>query len=115
MIADTLYAKFIDEREGAKILEHKCGFVTYKLEGDECFICNMFVALEFRQGGYARALVEGLEALALAAGCKILTGNIHLNDHGSNATLISSLLIGFQVAAANNGSLLIVKQVKGVT
>jgi hypothetical protein len=51
MIKNTLYAKYILEREGLEILEDEFSFITYKIAGPECFIANMFIDQEKRKTG----------------------------------------------------------------
>lgn len=112
MIADTLYAKYINERQEASIVETTCGFATFKIINGECFIIDMFVDESQRKIGHGRELVGAVEELAKESGCINLTANIFLADKNASKTLISALICGFQVVRAEAGVLLIAKKVK---
>lgn len=113
MISSTLYAKYIEERTGGKILEDEFGFIEYRIAGTECFIVDSYVLPEKRKLGHMRALEGRLESIAIEAGCDHMTGNIHLGDSGASKTLVAAILIGFEVVAANAGVLLISKKLGG--
>lgn len=108
-ISETLYAKYIEDRLNAKVLEDDLGFIIYKIAGEECFIIDM------KAGGNGRQLVDQLSQIAKNKNCKFISANIHLADDGANKTLISSLMVGFEVVRAEVGILSIVlKLTEGV-
>jgi GNAT superfamily N-acetyltransferase len=113
MIKDTLYAKYIKEREDLEVLENESGFITYKISGKECFIANMYVEADQQRKGRGHILIMVLEKLAKNHGCEFLSANIHLKDHGASKTLIAALLVGFEVKAADLGVLVIIKDISG--
>lgn len=110
MIQDTLIAKYISEREGKRIIEDERGFIIYQINGDDCFLAEMFVQDQDRGGGAASDLLRHLYAAAQAEGCKAITATIYLADHGAMRTLSAALKRGFRVASANNNVLLILKE-----
>lgn len=113
MISKTLYGKYLEERGGGKLIEDDMGFVTYRIEGKECFLMEIFADPHNRKIGIARDLVNRLSEAARAAGCTIITANIYLNDPCANNTLISALLIGFKLVSANGNTLLIALNLSG--
>lgn len=106
-IADTLYAKYIKEREGTDVLESEFGFITYRITGAECFIVDMHVDQAARKTGQGRALLEQLSEIAKE--CHFLTANIWLKKKGSQVSLRGALACGFEVRNANADVLLIAK------
>lgn len=112
MIKDTLYAKYIKQRENAEVLETDKGFVVYKFIEDEIFIKEIFIDESNRQSGVCRELVTKLEDIARINNKKIITGKIFLNDPNCNQTLIAALLIGFKVIRADQDIILILKEIK---
>jgi GNAT superfamily N-acetyltransferase len=113
MIADTLYAKYISERDGTRVLETQWGFVTYGIEHKECFIANMFVDESVRTAGRGRELIGRLTEIALGQGCEYITGTINTKKPGATNTTIAALNVGFEIASADQGVLIIVKKLKG--
>lgn len=110
MIKNTLYAKYIKEREGAEVIENENGFVTYKIVKNECFLINIFS--EKRQNGCARDLIDLLTQEAIDHKCDCITANVYLSDPNVTITTIFALKLGFKIVTANNNVLLIVKEVK---
>lgn len=104
-----LFKSYIKEREGLSVLETEFGFVTYKFIGKECFLKDMCVSAEHRKSSKARELIEMLSEIACGAGCEFISANVFVADHGSSNTLLAALKIGFKVVRAENGALLIIK------
>lgn len=115
MIADTLYAKYISEREDAKILENENSFLIYKIINKEIIILNLYVDIKNRKSGICANLIFNLETIAKENECDILSGHIQLNDIGCNVTMLAALNLGFKIGAANQQSILIYKKVLGVS
>lgn len=115
MIKETLYAKYLTERNNTNILENETGFVAYIINNSDCFIADMFINKENRASGKARALICQLEEIALKNSCEKITGNIHLWDSGASNTLLAALNIGFNIIRADQNILLISKKISGGT
>jgi len=111
MIANTLYAKYIQEREGLEIIENENGFIIYKLYPDECLIVDMFVDNHVRGEGFGRQLLDELKTKAV--GCKTITANVWISKPNSNHTLQAALACGFKVMRADNGCLIIARKLSG--
>ena len=107
------YGEFIKEREGLDLLEFPEGFLTFKVEADECFVANLFIHPDFRGTPALFRFYEKLEKLSLEKNAKYISANIHLNDHGFNRTLKAVLKLGFSLVQAQNGSVIIVKKIGG--
>lgn len=107
MIKDTLYAKYISQRSGHEILENEHGFVIYKINGEECFIVDMFVDINSRKKYYGSEFINELVEIAKSKKCKVITANVHLWDANYQVTLVSSFKNGFNIVRASNDILLI--------
>lgn len=113
MIKDTLYAKYIKEREGHEILEDEYGFIAYLISNKECFIANMYVDQGQRGNGNGRDLIHALAEIAKSAGCEFLSATIHMNDKNCSQTLLAALLVGFEAVRAELGTIVIFKNIIG--
>lgn len=111
MIQNTLFANYISEREGKRIIEDERGFLIYKIQGDECYLAEGFVREDARGGSAFSDLLRHVYATAQSEGCKVVTANIHLADKGAMRTLKAVLNRGFRVASASSDVLLIVKEI----
>lgn len=110
MISNTLYAQYIDERQGLKIIEDEHGFITYKIKDEECFLAEMFVRKEYRRAGYGAKLLDRL--IETAQGCEYICANIWLWDPNANGTLAGALASGFKLARTGDGFIKIVLDLK---
>lgn len=115
MIKETLYAKYILERQESHILENELGFITYKINGKECFIVDMYVDVNSRAVGKGKSLVYELESIALESSCEFISANIHLWDKGASNTLLSAINVGFEVIQADKNIISIIKKISGGT
>ena len=113
VIKDTLYAKYIKERDQVEILENECGFLLYKIIGKDCLIVDLFIEAESRNLGECRKLVDELSLIAKSANCESLFGNIQINDPGSSRTMKAALAIGFEILSANIQLITIIKKLTG--
>lgn len=112
-LSETLYAKYIKEREGGFLLENEFGFISYKFVDQECFIMNMYIEQSEQAKGHGRALIAKLNKIAGDADCNVISANVHLWDEHSSETLAAALATGFKVTAANNNVLVIAFKVTG--
>ncbi len=108
-LSDSLYAKYILEREGAELIESSSTFITYKIDGKECFIANTFTEESKRKSGHFKSILKDLEAIARSRGCEFLSANIHLRDKHASATMAVSLALGFRIEKADCGIIMITK------
>lgn len=107
MIKNTLYAKYIKEREGFEILEGDYSFCTYKIRDGELFIAHMYVEPEHRQKSLSRLMVDQLAIIAKENNCKAIVGTIDLRVGEPSNTLHAALKDGFKIYQANNDVILI--------
>lgn len=111
MIGSTLYAKLIAERANGKVIEDEFGFLTYRCDGSECFLIDIYVVPEKRSSGHGRSLIDRLVEAAKDSGAFIISSNVYLSDPGATNTLLAAIMVGFRVASANAGVLFLTKEV----
>lgn len=113
MINQTLYAKYILERQGLQILEDESSFMFYKISNNELFLAEMFIEKSERATTRLKRMIDMLSQIGIESGCDVMTATIHLADPGCNHTLSSALKAGFKLARANNDIILISKELIG--
>lgn len=91
------YASYLKERLGLITIENDYGFITYRINGDECFITDFYVAEEYRNTGKGTAFFDTLTNIATEAGCTHLMGSVHVNSATSSSALIMALKYGFKL------------------
>lgn len=94
----SLYARYIEEREGKHIVESDKGFATYSFHPDEtCYITDIYVLPDFRQDGVASELANKIVEVAKEKGCKTLVGSVCPRAKGSTTSLKVLLGYGFDL------------------
>lgn len=109
MISETLYANYINEREGFEVLETTKAFVLYKIKEKECFISHAYTHSEVRNRHEMSKLIHDLENISAKRGCSKINASIDLRDKNASHTLLVSLKYGFKVILAENGIMIIEK------
>ena len=112
-LRESMFYEYMKERQGVELLQVPEGFLFYKVNGEECYISELFVTKKYRKTGSCRRLIDKLRQRALAEGCSFMSGNIYLADPGYRTTLLSSLKLGFEVATADQDRILIVLKIRG--
>lgn len=113
MINNTLYAKYIKERLGQEIIENESGFIIYKLNGNECFIAEMFVDQGIRKSGLGKSLLNELKVLALDNECEYIAAHVHQFDKNAHHTLSAAFKCGFKIHSAQNNVITIILNING--
>jgi predicted GNAT family acetyltransferase len=107
----SLYAKYILERENKNIIETDSGFATYIIQGEECYIENIFVLEEMRKKGSASYLAGRVTEIAKEMNCKRLIGSVRPSARGSTESLKVLLAYGFKLLSASNDAIFFVKEI----
>jgi GNAT superfamily N-acetyltransferase len=97
---ESLYTDYLKERRGLETLADEDGFISYKVNRDECFIGEMFVSKDCRQKGLGRKLLTTVVDIARMNNCARVTANIFLDDPNASSTLAAAIACGFRVVSA---------------
>lgn len=108
----SLYAQYIEEREGFSIVEDEKGFATYIINEDECYIRDIFVRPEFRKENIASKYADQITEIAKKAGCKNLTGTVIPMANGATTSLKVLLGYGFKLLQATQERIIFIKEIK---
>ena len=114
MIGKTLYADYIKARQGLELLETNSCFLTYKIDGEECFIANAYTKPSARGNREMGGLISRLEVLVKEQGAKYTTAIIDLADGQASKTLLASLKAGFSLLRNNGNTIIIIKYINEV-
>ncbi len=93
-------AQYFKERVGFDSIVRAEGFIAYRLQGDECWIYDIFVDPDFRKRGVATELAEQVEKIAINGGCKYLCGSTTPSSNGSTDSLKFILAYGMSLHSA---------------
>lgn len=108
----SLYGQYIKEREGKSILEKDYGFATYVINGQECYIEDIYVVPEMRKKHVASELANEVVEIAKAKGCTVLTGTVSPTAKGATESLKVLLAYGFQLHSCRPDLIIFAKEIK---
>jgi len=93
----SLYAQYIEEREGKFIIEHAEGFATYLFLSEHVYIEDIFVTKEARKSGVAAQLADQIAEIAREKGFKKLLGSVDIRANGADTSLKVLQAYGFKL------------------
>lgn len=97
----TLYAQYLLEREGIKIIESEKGFMTYVPADGALYIVDVFIEPSARRTGEATALEARVIEVAKSLGFNKLMGSVALNVNGVTTSLKMMLGSGYEFLSLN--------------
>lgn len=106
----SLYARYVKERESFDTIERPEGFMTYRVQGDTCYIRDLYVLPEHRKGGVASAMADAAASAAALAGCVRLMGTVDCRTAGYDSSLRVLLAYGFKLSSSHEGYLILHKE-----
>lgn len=108
-----MYFDYAKERQSLENIQTEAGFVLYKIIGEECFLAEVYVKPEFRNGDAIKELISRVSEIALLNKCKVLSATVHLSDQGNLRTIKAALKLDFYIARAENNVIVIARHLGG--
>ncbi len=99
----SLYSKYVKERENGEVLEHPHGFATYFIQGDECYIRDIYVEPLYRHDHLAARMANEITLIAKSKGCRFLTGSVDPKANKSEDSKKVLIAYGMKHIANRNG------------
>ncbi len=106
----SLYGDYVLEREGKGIVEKSYGFATYKIRGDECYICDIYIKPDYRKKGVGSHIANEIAEIAKENKCKYLTGTVCPSLNGATQSLIAQLNYGFKILSSHEDLIVLKKE-----
>lgn len=96
----SLYAQYIKERAGIEIIESERGFMSFQIQGKECFIYDAYVCSEYRLSGEGAGMLGALKTLAQSQGCDAITATIWPGAKNSTESMAAMIHVGFKITSS---------------
>lgn len=87
------------------------GFATYHLNGEECYIDEIYVIPEKRKSNEASKMADAIKEIAKANGAKMLSGSVCLKANGKEASMKILLAYGMSPVATNGDLVYFAKEI----
>lgn len=108
----SLYAEYVRERENKHILEDDKGFITYVVNGDECYIVDMYIKEKHRRSGHGIKQADQVCEAAKRLGCKYITGSVDPRTNGATYSMKLLINYGMEVLMVKDSLVYFVKELK---
>ena len=109
----SLYAQFLYEREGKECIETKEGFITYVINGEECYIETVYILPLYRRLNMAANLANQVVEVAKTMGCKFISGSVDPTAKAATESTKVLLAYGFKMHSIKNGLIWFTKRIHG--
>lgn len=107
----SLYAQYLEEKTNRKIIETEDGFVTYEINGPQCWIADIYVIRERRKLGIAMQMCIKVAEIAKEAGCKFILGTVQVENKDATEGLMACLQMGMKLLKAENGTVFLTREI----
>lgn len=94
----SLFANYIFETRGVRIIEGIHGFATYLISGDECYVEDVYVINDQRLNGVGSKMMNQIRSIAGESKCKWLTTTVNGRFNDPDTSLKSCLAYGFRIS-----------------
>ena len=105
----SLYGQYINERESFEIIENNCGFASYKIINNECYLRDIFVSKDYRKMHVARKLADEISFIAKEKGCIRMYGTVVPSAPGSTLSIKLLLEYGLSLHQSSNDFIVLAK------
>lgn len=93
-------AAYLKERQGVDSIIRDEGFATYKINGEECYLQDIFVYPDYRKKGIAAEMADDIARIAISRGCKYMTGSVDTTAKGAHESVLVLFAYGFKIHSA---------------
>lgn len=109
----SLWSDYIREREGNAVIEEGWGFIEYRLAPPVCLIHSLYISPGERKRGRGSELADLVAEIARREGCTLLWSQVVTATLNATDSLKAILAYGFRVQDAQNGVIVLTKDIKG--
>ena len=96
---------------GVEVLECEQGFMTYRINGDSCVICDMYVDPKFRGSKISAEMADMVTIKALEEGCKYLIGFVNFPSPYPEKSLEVQFKYGFKIEQIIQNKIILKKEI----
>lgn len=108
-----LYAEYIAEREGFKMIRDEYGFATYYINEHENFVYlrDIFVTKNYRRNRHAWSYADKIVEIAKELKLEKMVGSICLDTNGATASMKTLLAYGFEIKSVHGNMIYLEKEI----
>lgn len=110
-----IYEQHLLEEHGLSVFKKDYGFISYRIEGDQCFGKELYVVPEERHKGKGLELARDFEKKMFDEGVTMITLDVITRDKAPsrfNRLLLGYCMSGYVVIEAKDGKIVLAKILK---
>lgn len=107
----SLYAAYKKEREGKNVIEDVNGFASYIIDGEVCYLEDIYIVPDKRKRGLARQMADYITTIAKQKGCTKLLGSVASNGFGAHDSLLSLIAYDMKLSHVNGNLIFFIKDI----
>ncbi len=107
----NLWSMYFKEREGYDVIDTGKGVASYIINGENCYLRDIFIHPDFRHTGEGSLIADSIAAIAREKGCKYLTGSVVPSTNGATLSLFAMLKYGFKLKESKEDFIILVKEI----
>lgn len=97
----SLYAFYLEEREGIKTIEEENGFITYQIMGESIWIKDLYVVPDNRLFGLGSRLADQVKYIGQENKCKVMRCTVCWQALNASDSMCAILAYGFRLKASD--------------
>ncbi len=105
------YADYKKEFEGYETIEDDNGFINYLINGDICYIQEVYVVPDKRKLGIMTEYAVQVENIAKEKGCKKLLGSVVPGQRDATYRMKAVMSFGFKLQSSQNNFIWLEKEI----
>jgi GNAT superfamily N-acetyltransferase len=106
-----MYFDYVKERLGQEVIQNEYGFILYYINGQDCFIVDLYVKPEHRRKNIATELADQVQEIAQKRRCTKIWGQVVVGSGGDFVALMSHFSWGLRLHSANANCIVTVKEI----
>lgn len=106
------YARYIEERTNARIIENEYGFVRFSFLDTAVYIEDIFIEKEYRQTDKASKLANEVAQIARDSGYKTMIGSVCTDAKGADISVKVLYGYGMTLHSATNNMIYFKKNIE---
>jgi|SRR5271165_3158305 len=106
-----MYADYLKEFSAKHMFYNDKGFTIYEINGEDCYIQEIYVRPEFRDQNVAKELQTEVTKIAKELGCKRLLGSVIPSVKQSSRNLSMLLKDGFKLNSSSMNFIVVSKDI----
>lgn len=106
----SLYKDYLEETFGKTVIETEDGYISYLIQGNECYVETVYVIPDKREAGVGSRFVDQVSEIAKSAGATFISTTINPAINDPTRSMKAILACGFKFHSCDQFKILFTKE-----